>query len=164
MAGWHHDNAQWTPKECKFCGGTFTPKSGIHKFCSGSCKGKYRREYGAYRTEAQYELINGRWDKYFSRLCNRKHRKGIITREDCLDILERQQGKCALSGELLTCTLVKGVVSPTNASLDRINPKGSYTPNNVQLVCVVLNSFRNDTPLTDFIQWCKKVAAHAEKT
>lgn len=158
MSGWNHDNASWTPKECAYCRRQFTPNSGVHKFCSLPCKGKHRREFGHYRTEAQYELISGRWDKYFSRLCNQKHRKGVITRADCLRILERQQGRCALSGEVLTCHLKKGVITPTNASLDRINPQGPYTPDNVQLVCAVLNSFRNDTALDEFIDWCRKVA------
>lgn len=160
MAGWNHDNANWNAKTCAYCASSFNPKSGAHKFCTGRCKGKYRREFGHYRTEAQYELISGDWGKYFSRLCNQKHRKGVISRDDCIRMLKAQDYKCALSGEELTCRLEKGVVTPTNASLDRINPKGPYTPDNVQLVCAVLNSFRNDTPLADFVGWCKKVVEY----
>ena len=162
MAGWHHDSANWKPKGCFSCGTSFTPKSGVHKYCSTRCKEK--AICGIENTSKQYTRISGRWDKYFTRLCNQKHRKGVISREDCLAILERQQSKCALSGELLTCTLQKGVKTPTNASLDRINPGLSYEPDNVQLVCAVLNSFRVDTSVEDFVRWCKKVAEHAEKT
>jgi hypothetical protein len=164
MAGWNHDNANWKPKQCGYCAGAFVPKSGVHKFCSEPCKRRYRREFGAYTTEAQYGLINGRWDKYFSRLCTQKHRKGTITRDDCITILNRQQGRCALSGEVLTCSLNLGFKNPTNASLDRINPQKGYEPTNVQLVCAVLNSFRSNTPVEEFVDWCRKVATHAEKT
>lgn len=164
MAGWHHENAKWKPRKCAFCHTQFTPKSGAHKFCTARCKGSYRREVGHARTEAQYALISGRWDKYFLRLCGQKHRKGVITREDCLRILEQQQGRCALSGEILTCRLEKGSKTPTNASLDRKDPSGGYEPSNIHLVCAVLNSFRNNVPLDEFVTWCKKVADHAEKT
>ena len=163
MTGWHHDNANWKPKQCAYCAGEFIPKSGVHKFCSTPCKSKHRREFGSYTTEAQYRYISGNWSKYFSRLCSRSTRRGTISGEDCLRILAAQNYKCALSGENLTCVLEKGVISQSNASLDRIDPKGTYAPENVQLVCTVLNSFRNDTPLNEFVNWCKKVAQHHEK-
>jgi hypothetical protein len=57
-----------------------------------------------------------------------------------------------------------GTKSLTNASLDRIDPQKGYEPANVQLVCVVLNSFRNNVPVEDFVGWCRKVVDHAEKT
>ena len=164
MTGWNHNNADWSLRNCEYCREQFSPNSGAHKFCSPKCKGRYRREFGTYQTEAQYELISGRWDKYFSRLCGQKHRKGIINREDCIRILEQQQGRCALSGELLTCKLEKGSRTRTNASLDRKDINGGYAPSNIQLVCSVLNSFRNNTPLDEFVGWCKKVADYDEKT
>jgi len=162
MAGWHHDSANWKPKDCFSCGTSFTPKSGVHKYCSTRCKEK--AICGAENTPRQYIRISGRWDKYFTRLCNQKHRKGVISPEDCLAILGHQQGRCALSGQPLTCTLQKGTKTRTNASLDRIDPKLGYVPSNVQLVCVVLNVWRSDTPLAEYIDWCRKVVEHAEKT
>ena len=161
MAGWHHDNAEWVQRPCILCGTVFTPNSGAQKFCAIPCKRKYARSCGSETTSAQYELISGNWTKYFGRLCALKRRQGVITREDCLQILEKQQGLCALSGVPMTCTLVKGQLTKTNASLDRIDPKGSYSRDNVQLVCAVLNKFRVDTPLSEFIGWCRKVADHA---
>lgn len=160
MAGWNHNNAHWTPKDCKFCGATFTPNSGAHTFCSDKCRARWRM-HNVNDTEMQYRQISGNWDRYFSRLCQRKVRKGVISPQDCRRILDRQKGLCALSGETLTCQLKRGEATLTNASLDRIDPKGSYAPDNVQLICVVLNSFRNDTPLNEFVGWCKKVAAYA---
>lgn len=162
MAGWNHDNASWKPKQCGYCEGVFTPKSGSHKFCSRRCKEKAR--CGTDNTTTQYARISGRWDKYFSRLCGQKHRKGVITRDDCIAILNRQGGRCALSGETLTCDLSVGNKNHTNASLDRIDPRKGYEHTNVQLVCAVLNSFRNSVSVEDFVGWCRKVTQYAEKT
>jgi hypothetical protein len=117
--------------------------------------------YGAESTERQYELISGNWDKYFNRLCSRSFNREGLTTQILKDLLNAQKGKCALTGVELTCTLQKGNISKTNASIDRIDPKGPYTKENIQLVCAVINKFRIDTPLEEFIDWCRKVANHA---
>lgn len=158
--GWHHDNANWKPKSCAVCCVQFTPKSGAHKFCSEKCKGKWQYISGRVSTESQYKLISGNWERYMSRLIARGDRRKVLTRQNMLDLLQAQDYRCALSGVPLTCTLEKGVKAPANASLDRINPGGAYTLDNVQLVCRVLNSWRSDTPLIEFIEWCRRVAEH----
>lgn len=162
MAGWNHDNANWKPKNCKFCGGEFTPNSGVHIFCSDNCRSRWRMN-NINDTAMQYRQISGNWRKYFVRLCQPKARKGVITPEDCVRILERQEGKCALTGETMTCKLEHGVLTPTNASLDRINAGGSYEPANVQLVCAVVNKWRGETSINEYIEWCRKVAAYASE-
>ena len=111
-------------------------------------------------TETQYQTISGDWNRYFSRLCCRSRKRIGLTREDLLDTLEKQEYKCALSGVQLTCKLEKGTRFLTNASIDRIEAGGPYIKENVQLVCSVLNSFRTDTDLEEFIWWCKKVAEY----
>jgi hypothetical protein len=147
------------PKACKVCGEDFIPRSVSHRYCGDACRAQWHR-ITFQSTEYQYRTISGDWHRYFVRLCNSKERKGVITPQDCIEILNQQQGRCALSGETLTCRLERGTLQPTNASLDRKNPGGSYRPENIQLVCVVLNSFRGATPLNEFISWCKKVAAN----
>ena len=160
MAGWHHDSAQWAPKGCKFCGTIFTPNSGAHVFCSNNCRGRWRM-HNINDTTTQYKLISGNWKRYFSRLCQPKHRKGVITSDDCLSILEAQGGRCALTGEPMTCKLERGVLTLTNASLDRIDAGGTYAPSNVQLVCAVVNQWRGNVPIPEYIAWCKKVVDYA---
>lgn len=78
-----------------------------------------------------------------------------------LSVYAKQHGRCALTGVLLTCTLERGVVCKTNASIDRINPGGPYTEDNIQLVCVAINKLRVDLPLNEFVDWCRKVSDHA---
>ena len=146
---------------CQTCKVSFPSKSGSHKFCSKACRRTHAQMFGCERTEAQYKLISGNWEKYFARLCTRAFRRDLLTKQDCLTLLEKQRYKCALTGVELTCLLEKGVVHKTNASIDRIDPKGPYTVENVQLVCAVLNKLRIDTPLDEFIEWCRKVADYA---
>ena len=135
----------------------FTPRSGVHKYCSESCKGKAKYVFGYETTEKQYMKISGNWNRYFDRLLG-KGRKGILSRNDLLVILEKQSGKCALSGIELTCTLEQGTKFLTNASIDRIQAGGTYAPENVQLVCSALNGFRSNCTVEDFIYFCKAVA------
>lgn len=161
MVGWNHDKANWKDKSCKVCGSLFTPKSGVHSFCSDSCKGKWKYTSGSTTTESQYKLISGNWGRYLSRLLYAAGRKkDCLTREDLLEILKKQDYKCALSGLPLTCQLEVGIKHPYNASVDRIKAGGSYSKENIQLVCRSLNSWRADTDLKEFIAICKAVALH----
>lgn len=159
-------NGEWTHKDifiekpCLICETNFKPKSGVHKFCSTECKGKWKYLNGTMTTASQYKSISGNWDRYFARLCCRSHKRDLLSVNDLKEILFNQNYKCALSGVRLTCKLERGVRTLTNASIDRIDAGGLYIKNNVQLVCTVLNSIRRDTSVTDFIEWCKKVAEY----
>lgn len=153
--------ANWKPKTCRVCGGVFAPRAANQVFCSTPCKRKHYREVGSETTARQYALISGDWVKYFGRLCTRAFRRDLLTKHDCVAILEAQNYRCALTGVELTCRLEKGVICKTNASIDRIDPKGPYTKDNVHLVCAAVNKFRIDLPLDEFVDWCKKVAEHA---
>ena len=158
MAGWNHDNANWSPRFCIVCGKQFNPSSGGHKFCGPICKGKWQYITGRSSTENQYKEISGNWKKYFQRLCCRSNKREDLSWEDWIKLLEQQEYRCALSGIELTCKLEKGKKFKTNASLDRIDAGGPYIKENVQLVCAALNCWRSDTTLSEFIWWCKQVA------
>jgi len=146
---------------CPTCSVEFKPINGNQKYCSKNCKRKYYREFGAETTERQYALISGNWEKYFSRLCMKAFRKQNLTKAECIELLKKQNYKCALSGVELSCTLEKGKVCRTNASIDRIDPKGEYTIDNIQLVCVALNKLRVDMSIDEFKDWCRKVTNYA---
>lgn len=160
MPGWHHDNAKWNPKKCAVCGAEFAPSSGAHKFCSGACRGKWKYITGATTTASQYEYISGNWGRYFSRLLARSFRRENLSRSLLLHLLEQQGGRCALSGVRLTCQLERGVRTWTNASIDRIDPTGGYTPDNVHLVCAAVNGFKHSMQAGEFVWWCRQVSEH----
>ena len=159
MAGWHHENAKWQPKVCAVCSTEFIPKSGVHKFCSDICKGKWQYITGTSSTENQYRLISGNWRKYYLRLLQLHTRKADgLTVEHLLALHEEQKGLCALSGLPMTCELVKGTVCYTNASIDRIEVGGAYAEGNVQLVGRHVNSWRGIMPVEVFVSVCRAVA------
>ena len=148
-------------KQCVVCGTMFVPRSGVHKCCTETCKGKWKYMNGSVTTETQYKQISGNWSRYFVRLM-RKWRSGLTT-QDLLKQLEKQKGRCAISGIELTCLLETGKRFKTNASIDRIEAGGDYSPDNIQLVCSALNSWRADSDLNEFIWFCKQVTEYQEK-
>lgn len=162
--GFHCEGVAIKEKECIVCSSLFTPRSGVHKFCSVQCKGKWKYITGSGSTENQYKEISGNWVRYLSRLMYYNGRKrDDLSREILLEVLESQNYKCALSGVKLTCSLERGTRTWTNASIDRIEAGGPYTKENIQLVCRGLNSWRSSIPVKDFIWWCEQVVNHAKK-
>lgn len=101
------------------------------------------------------------WEQYFKNRVGSGRKKYQLTVQDCLDILERQQGLCALSGVPLTCIVGDyREHPPTNASLDRITVGkygGVYTKDNVRLVCSIVNSMRLHQSDADLRWWCKQI-------
>lgn len=153
------------PRKCDVCEEVFMPCSGQHRFCSEECKGKWKYVTGQASTENQYRVISGNWNRYLPRLLYFGGRKRAnLTREILLKILERQNYRCALTGRKLTCNLEKGVKFPTNASVDRIEAKGPYTEDNIQIVCRAVNGFRLDESIEDFVGWCRDVVNQYERT
>ena len=109
-------------------------------------------------TEKQYKSISGHFGKYFNRLLAHKSRRADgLTKQALLEILEKQGGKCALSGIRLTCQLERGKYFPANASIDRIEAGGKYEPSNIQLVCNCLNKFRGDVSIEELAYICREV-------
>jgi len=148
-------------KDCAVCGKQFTPKVNNQKYCGGKCRKKSTyEEGGCMSTAGQYKAISGNWARYFNRLCRQKHRQNLSV-DLLLRIKDTQGGRCALSGEVLTCQLERGKRCGTNASIDRIDPKGPYAEGNIQLVCAALNRLRVDMDIQEYINWCKKVTDYA---
>lgn len=104
---------------------------------------------------------------------HRAKKQGVectITSETLLAMWKEQDGKCALSGAPLThqtrgdTSGTRTVLSsPTNVSVDRINPSGPYSRENTQLVCANINIMRRNMPLDEFTMWCRLVAETARR-
>ena len=156
IGGWHHENANWVAKVCPVCGTSFKPFSGAHRFCSESCKGKWKYITGSGNTEAQYKKISGNWFKYFQRLTCQKKREAL-TPEMLIALLDKQEGKCAITGVSLTCILERGNRAWTNASIDRVEAGGPYILDNIRLTCARVNIMRSDMPDEELLYWCKLI-------
>ena len=93
--------------------------------------------------------------------CASKDRRKIpcsLTVDDLLEIWDKQQGRCVYTDLPLTS---KGYQINT-VSLDRIDSKGVYEKNNVQLVGVAINRMKLDHDEKVFIQLCRIVARNNE--
>ena len=64
--------------------------------------------------------------------------------------------KCALSGKQMTFTAGSGKVL-TNISIDRINSKKNYEYGNIQFICHVVNSMKNNMEDNELINWCESI-------
>ena len=71
----------------------------------------------------------------------RRPTQNAVTVDELMDIWKSQDGKCVVSGLIMTWR--KGKTQPTSISIDRIDSKLDYTKNNVRLVCYQVNSFKN---------------------
>jgi len=161
--GGYRDSDKYKTVKCAVCDTTFKQRTWHHKYCSDTCKGKVKYVTGEVTTESQYKEISGNWDRYLSRLLYFNGRKrDHLTRDILKDKLKEQNYRCALTGIELTCLLEKGKRFRTNASIDRIVPGGEYSEDNIQLVCQAVNYWRSDLPVSEFVEWCRKVVENAD--
>lgn len=150
-------------KQCKQCNVEFFANAPAGQYCSQSCGQKWRYANSSRSTEYQYSKASRDWRKYYQRRVSEKGRSATLSVKHLLDLHDMQKGKCALTGINLTCKLEKGVRCLTNASLDRIDPKGEYILENLQLVCVAVNRLRSDMSVNEFHDWCKKVVNYRKR-
>ena len=71
-------------------------------------------------------------------------------------LVELQGFRCAMTGMELT---------PEEANLDHIVPiaaGGKHVMGNVQVVHKAINQMKSTLPREEFIEWCRRVVAHAE--
>lgn len=83
-----------------------------------------------------------------------------VTPKEAWELWERQQGKCALSGQTLTFQGNKRKTQAGTASLDRIDSSKGYLPDNIQWVHKRINVMKSNLSDQEFIRFCKLVANH----
>ena len=72
-------------------------------------------------------------------------------------LVEIQEFRCAMTGIELT---------PGDANLDHIVPiaaGGKHVMGNVQVVHKVINQMKSTLPKDEFIEWCRRVVAFADR-
>lgn len=103
-----------------------------------------------------YTKIYGSYEQYFLVQLKRRDRIKTLSLNDCLEMLKNQNGKCALTG----LSFVLEPKNPYLPTLDRIESGGSYTKENVRLVCNAANSFRNKWSDKIFFEICERVSEY----
>ena len=97
---------------------------------------------------------------------NRKKPQSIkINGHDCYEVFLNQNGKCALTGIPLTF-LKSGdrqKITPTNASIDRIDSSKGYIKSNIQIVSTYVNLLKSDFTVQELLNLCKMVYKHQQR-
>ena len=86
-----------------------------------------------------------------------------LTLEELVEIYNKQEGICALSGVLMTRHRDGSGERPTNCSIDRINPTRGYTRRNIQLVCWQVNKMKHGLMEPEFWWWIQNICRHSEE-
>lgn len=81
-----------------------------------------------------------------------------ITVDDLKLLWNKQRHRCALTGWKMTHT--RGGSRDTNVSVDRIDPHGNYTSDNIQLVCSIANLAKWESTQSRFVELCRAVVSH----
>lgn len=87
-------------------------------------------------------------------------RRGILfalTDDDVVGLYVEQKGRCALTGSVMQLKRGVGRRNPLIAGIDRIDSRGNYTLDNVQMVCGLVNLMKGDLTVEQFRYWCAKV-------
>lgn len=149
------NKAQWysrkeRTKECVRCGTQFNTKVHNQVYCSSLCN-------DSDQVSRSYKMLHNNPEKYLRHALYKKGREALSI-EFMLELLERQGGRCAISGQELTFIKVPGLGKVnTNASIDQVKAGGGYTEDNVQLVCHAVNIMKLDMSLTELKFWCKAI-------
>ena len=117
------------------------------------------------RNDKNYKGVGNLSSTFFSRILEGARVRNIevsVTKEQILELLEKQDYKCALSGMPLVMSRSfskdrTNLASSTTASLDRIDSSKGYILGNVQWVHKDINIMKNKFDNQHFINICKKI-------
>lgn len=77
-----------------------------------------------------------------------------------LELWDKQEGYCAITGSVLTHHRMGSGARERNfnVSLDQKEPSKGYTKGNVQLICLRVNLLKSDMDSAEFYWWIKTLA------
>ena len=85
-----------------------------------------------------------------------------ITENDIKDLYTEQEGKCKLSGKQMTHIDYQGIdvneITKWNISISKIDPTKYYTKDNIQLICNVVNTIKNNMVNDELLLLCDNIA------
>ena len=102
----------------------------------------------------------------YSLTISREHfskRNPEVSYEYLCKLWEKQEGKCALTGEKLSFGKRKSDSKNRTASLDRIDSTKGYVEGNIQWVHKWINLMKLDFSQEEFINMCRKVTKYNDK-
>jgi len=103
-----------------------------------------------------YKEISGAYFSVVKRSAKKRNLPFDLTIEEMWSIFEKQNRRCALTGELLEFNKCLRSTNGT-ASLDRIDSSKGYTIGNVQWVHKFINTMKQDLTEKEFARYCQMV-------
>lgn len=143
---------------CKNCGIEVASGAGRTKtkiYCSHTCGVVWRTKH-VYKHKYSVTHRGRSAENFLRALCTKKSERRHLKLQTLVDLYEKQNGRCAISGVEMTYLCGVGKVD-TNISIDKINPTNGYVEGNIQLVCHRVNIMKLDKSKDDLLAWCKKI-------
>lgn len=135
-------------------------KSGICSWCKNCHNKESTKGHKAKRKTISGYLRSRVWGT--KRNANQRGIFFNLTFDDLIELYAVQQGRCALSNEIMTFLTEEGHVL-TNISIDRIDSTKGYTKDNIQLVCYIVNAMKNIMTKDELVVWCQKIINQQNK-
>lgn len=142
-------------KACISCGAVFETDIGRKVSCSRACSQKWRRD-NVYGDKYTIKHRGATPRNFLLSLSKKKGERRNLSIEFLLNLYNKQQGLCAISGVKMTHLTGNGRV-PTNISIDRIDSNKGYDEDNVQLVCRQVNIMKSELSLEELKSWCSNI-------
>lgn len=184
-----HKNGKTTHPMCKDCRSKerasirYSRKEGI-KYCPGCKIDHSTSEFNVDQTQpdglqsycksqkklqdlARRSTYDGFIKNLFKDLRSNAKKRNIqvnITLDDIKQMYIKQNGKCAITGKIMTHQAVERennqqhILNKWNISVDRIDSSKSYTLDNIRLVCAIINRIKFNLSECDFLLLCGAMA------
>lgn len=124
-------------------------------FCCKTCGVVWRTKH-VYKHKYSVVHRGKSVENFLKALCVKKSDRRHLTANFLIQIYNKQQGLCAVSGIAMTHICGQGNVD-TNISVDRIDSSLGYEEGNIQLVCRRVNMMKMDKNLEDLLGWCNAI-------
>lgn len=134
---------------------------GSHTKSCGCDKTYFKRQSG--RNSSKFRGYGDMSSHYVSSSERRAKKFGMEFNLDAKflwELYEKQERKCALTGQPITFSSVNRQRSKATISLDRIDSSKGYTKENVQWVHKDVNQMKNDFSKSYFFELCKKIVEY----
>jgi hypothetical protein len=131
--------------------------------------GNYRQTCNPCRSAATRKTASSSYETYLSNLFSKSRdtskRRDLgnyeVTLEQLIELWEAQNGRCAVSGVVLTHHVDGSGHKDFNASIDRIDSQLGYVPGNIQLVALRVNILKQTLSTDMLYWWVKTIHAHS---
>lgn len=135
-------------------------REGHHAHCKECCSEIARKRRQTLHKNSLDRLLKERLNALKGR-CRNNGWVTDITLQYLHELLEKQDGMCAISGVKMSHYIGESRI-PTNISVDRIDSKQGYIKSNVQLVCMAVNQMKNDMSIEQLIYFCNQIINNYE--